>query len=118
MVKLSDFLVFEDGDDICDAVNALDEKAKGQPLSAARRIRLLLCWLDTAAELPGDAGRVAIKIACAAKARENKPIRLQDTPLCRQTVYHCVDVLEDAGLISTSRARGCKPLITIKFPTE
>ena len=75
-------------------------------------------WLTAAASLPGRALHIALAIQFQNGFKQTGTVKLSPTVwrelgLKRHTVYRAVDVLEEAGLISTIRKRGCSPTITL-----
>lgn len=78
-------------------------------------------WLKAAARLPGSALHVAVAIHFQNGFEQTGMVKLsptvwRDLGLKRHTVYRAIDELEDAGLVSVERKRGCGPIITLCEP--
>jgi hypothetical protein len=77
--------------------------------------------LTAAARLPGSALHVAVAIHFQNGFEQTGTVKLspsvlRELGLQRHTVYRAVDELEDAGLVTVVRKRGCSPVITLCDP--
>jgi hypothetical protein len=75
-------------------------------------------WLTAAANLPGSALHVALAIHFLNGFNQTGTVKLspsvlRDLGVKRHSGYRAIHVLEEAGLISTIRKRGCSPIITL-----
>lgn len=79
-------------------------------------------WLLQCNRLPGKATPVALALWFLAGVKKSMTFRLtaeaaQLAQCSRGSLYHGLDALERAGLISTVRRRGARPQITLLSPS-
>jgi hypothetical protein len=80
-------------------------------------------WLTAAARLPGSALHVAVAIHFLNGFQQTGTVKLspsvlRELGLKRHAGYRAVEALEEAGLISAIRRKGCSPIITVLDPVR